>query len=263
MKLNELQQSSPLILEIVTKDKIYPVGISVLSSIDNGIMAKAITAGDKIFTLGPKGVFPKATYNILFLSTDIRLEWRQVEIETIKENDVYFYKITTKAFNSESKDINRREDTRVKVNLDGSFTFDFRNCDIAIEDISDGGIAFTCSEDLSLINKDVNIKFVDSILSDYEDEEMDVSLGCRCVRQVEKDGKFLYGCKIIHSNKDYGLIVNMYRVKNNALKNGNGHLLDKQIRLHDDVKGKSIKSKTEAMKKKNHGFYSDILNRRR
>lgn len=209
MKLSELKSETLVLLEVITKDKTLNFGVSIWKILNNSLYLNVVSAGNKYLCLGKNGMFPEASYNLIFVDDNVRVEWRNLNLVMSVVKNTPYYMIEIKHFIDLGRDADRRVDNRIDVHdITGTLLKDNESYEIEIRNISVKGIGFSYSDNLDLVNKEFDIKINHTI----RDTDFDLTLPCVCKQSRCRDDMQIYGCEVKMKDNKYAVFVNSYRL---------------------------------------------------
>lgn len=214
MKLSELIVGQQIVIQILWGEQKIEFFSKVLEVSDMSVLVTPYLHNDSPLELNIDAA-NNVICNIFVTSqqNNQRRSWRNVELQTIKEDGKVSYCITTNGFNHVSSHDDRRKHERVSVYKDAQIcdTNTGERTDILINDISDIGISFTAKEAISVQMNQIVILFQDVA----NDKNFNMRVECKVVRKHNTDDGVFYGCRIINENKDFLLYSFILRLMNN------------------------------------------------
>ena len=206
MKIQELEQGTELSLEIVWGDSTYEIPSKIVLSMAGRVFVQSFTYKGKTLDLTNPS-FSGMVFNIYapHPKTGKRLVWRSVALEMREVKEKIYYEIKTSTFRAEGQEVERRDASRIKINLPGVVVIpdEGREIDVEIYDLSREGVAFKYAKDIKLVGGLVKIYFQEQL----RDHFFEVRITARCVRKKEGD-RFLYGCHVRNMEREAATYLN-------------------------------------------------------
>lgn len=201
MKLQEINNGSELILEVDWGENKYEIETTAVGSNDEGLLIHPVTYNKKVLDLG--GANDKdMVFNIHGIDpmTNSRIVWRNVQLKTIIYQGHLYYAAKTMKFNVNSSSSERRNHSRMQVDVDG--VIELRGYEdgvpVHILDLSDSGISFTTTADIQIDKLPHLIRFEDEV----KDDTFKLKMKCIWVRKAVVGDRVLWGCRISEVDKN-------------------------------------------------------------
>ncbi len=209
MTIEQLEPGQEVTLEILIGGSSFELKTEVVGTNDGtGALVKPYIYNNNVvdFTIGsPESM--SFSLHCIDSKTGGRVVWKNVEVNVVNFRGVDYYAVDAKAFGKIAASSERREDSRVTVNVPGSASVeDGKRFSISVLDISDSGVSFRGSSFVGntarvTIGDVININFADTA----HNSDFSLSISARVVRaEAEHDG-ILYGGKIL--DKDNKLLA--------------------------------------------------------
>lgn len=130
-----------------------------------------------------------------------RIEWKNVEVSTLLKEDKNLYYISTSGYNYIASSSDRRQHDRMIINKKGKLQCkpSEEYIDIIVHDISDIGISFYVAPSVKLTSHELVVLWDDTI----NEKPFNISVECSPVRQHNKNGLYLHGCRIVGDSRDF------------------------------------------------------------
>jgi|GEM_PF-1134267 len=211
MTLQELADKQGVELEVIWGDKNFTLQSRVEGKSDSGILLKPYTVKGQEITVNQE-MAKSFVFNIYAIDdgTKRRICWKQVDVMSVLFEGEHYYACRVKPFLRDSKDSDRRAEDRMELGISGTCIDPTtkQRTNIWIKDISERGIGFLADKDVEFGKINLKINFTDSI----RDEDFEFLFGVKIVRNIEEDGKMLYGCRITEMPKNISLYIFMRKM---------------------------------------------------
>ena len=200
MVLSDFISNDVVTLEICTGQEKYDFVTKVYLTTPNSALVEALYSGSQVVKLSNK----KKGFLFNVYGCDAqnkRYGWKNISCETVSYGNVSLYELKTNTFNKMGISVDRRNDTRIKVDLPGAAITkkDLLSTDIIINDISNSGISFYSSKQLiDIINRPLVIEFKETI---HKTNYL-IKIECKPIREIKQESGYLYGCIIMSKDKN-------------------------------------------------------------
>lgn len=199
MYISDLQEGTPVTLEIVKGERPISIGTSVIGVTydlqhEPHVLLKPFVYQGNVIDLGGKS-FEKDTFNLYANDTDgSRICWAEAKVETKKHRDELCYSVWVLKHRRMAVQSERRDHERYTLKISGTATEKVTNIqhNVVVNDISDNGISFICEEELKVLNAPLIVSFSEVV----KDKTYNLLLDCKCVRIKQREDGFLYGCSV-------------------------------------------------------------------
>lgn len=139
------------------------------------------------------------------ITKQIRISWKNIGLTTVQREDGIVYSLSTSAFNSESKNDDRRDNERTIIHSEAKLFVgeSTEGIDIIVHDISNVGISFYVQGKFVSKSQRLTVLISDVV----NDKQFDLKIDCTVSRIVAKDGNTFVGCRVGENNKLFMLYV--------------------------------------------------------
>lgn len=211
MLLNDLKPEQEVFLEVNIGTSVYELKTKVTGHDGIGLMvAPYFYKGNvvDVSTFKKRGGF----YNLYYIDEkNSRRVFRNIGVELKGHYGQLYYCVTVRKFASLDTDGERRSDNRISLEKECEVTFNNGETDetktFSMQNISDGGLAFTTPLEYDIKHTSVTVAFKDSAMG----QEFALKLRCTIVREVDMADKRLYGCRIDGADKAFLAYIYMRR----------------------------------------------------
>ncbi len=209
MTIEQLEPGQEVTLEVLIGGSSFELKTEVVGTNDGtGALVKPYVYNNRVvdFTKGsPESM--SFSLHCIDSKTGGRVVWKDVDVSVVNFKGVDYYAVDARAFGKIAASSERREDSRVIVNVPGSASLEDGNrFSISVLDISDSGVSFIGNSFVGnsarvTIGDIININFADTA----HNSDFSLAVNARIVRaEAEHDG-ILYGGKIL--DKDNKLLA--------------------------------------------------------
>lgn len=186
MKITELKPEEEIIFEITLGSETHEFKSKVLEIKSDFIVANPIRVEGKVLSFSSASVPTNLVYK---REEKAPIVWKQVAITVVSYKKNTVYKIMQ---SMDGRELNRRSSYRLYVGVEGVVQLgaNHKAVDVVVKDISEGGFAFICSENLEDIDRGT-VHLV------FKDNDKNIGINGIIVRKIELGpDRFLYGCII-------------------------------------------------------------------
>lgn len=186
MKLTELKPDTEIVFEITLGTEVHEFASQVTEVKNDFIIAEPVRIEGKVLGLSSASVPVSLVYK---REEKAPIVWKQVAVSVVTYKKNTFYKVQQ---TMEGRELNRRGSYRLYVGVSGVAQLgnNRKAVEVTVKDISEGGFAFVCNEDLEDIDRGT-VHLV------FKDGDRNISINGIIVRKIAVDtGRFLYGCLI-------------------------------------------------------------------
>lgn len=186
MKITELKPEDEIIFEITFGSETHEFKSKVLEIKSDFIVATPIRAEGKVLSFSSASVPTNLVYK---RPEKAPIVWKQVAITVVSYKKNTVYKIMQ---SMEGREVNRRGSYRLYVGVEGVVQLgaNRKAVDVIVKDISEGGFAFICNENIEDIDRGT-VHLV------FRDNDKNIGINGIIVRKIELgSNRFLYGCII-------------------------------------------------------------------
>ncbi|MGN0481849.1 MAG: PilZ domain-containing protein [Lachnospiraceae bacterium] len=187
MKITELKPEDEIIFEITFGSETHEFKSKVLEIKSDFIVANPIRAEGKVLSFSSASVPTNLVYK---REEKAPIVWKQVAITVVSYKKNTVYKIMQ---SMDGREMNRRGSYRLYVGVEGVVQLgsNHKAVDVLVKDISEGGFAFICSENLDDTDSRGSVHLV------FKDQDKTIGINGIIVRKIEvAPNRFLYGCII-------------------------------------------------------------------
>lgn len=201
MKLQDVRIGTAMELEVEWGEHKFQIPTHAIGANDDGLLIKPMTYNKQVIDLGAAN--DKDMVFTLYANdpvTDVRQAWRNLELKTILYKGYLYYAAKANRFKLDATTSERRIHNRMKLDVEGNLMLSGYEGEVQIQiiDLSDSGISFTTDDDIIVEKVPGVITFSDKV----REQEFQIKLKCIKVRRGEYDGKSLWGCKVLETDKN-------------------------------------------------------------